>query len=162
VICSLLSLEKIDDIWARLTFDDGQAWEVSRRQVGPIGIGEALAMAQAEGLDLPSPAMIDAIWQCADLKIAPRPRSFVRWTAAEMNDPAAHAAQLAYVESQIVDRDFVLLVGAFKDVVRGNDGKIGLYGWHQLDGRPIQPYFTGHGMDWRDYSQGLRLVKVVR
>lgn len=161
MIHSLLSLEIVDDTWARLTFNDGQVWEVTRRQIGPVGIGEALAMAQAEGLDLPSPAMIDAIWQSADLKIAPHPRSFKRWTAAEMNDPNAIRDQLAHIEAQIAGREFVLLVGAFKDVVRGPDGRVGLYGWHQLNGKPIQPYFTGHGMDWIDYSQGLRLVRRV-
>lgn len=158
----LISSEAIDDAWARLTFDDGQVWEVTRRQIAPVGIGEALAMAQAEGLDLPSPAMIDAIWQSADLKITPRPRSFKHWTAAEMNDPTVHADQLANIENQIAGQDFVLLVGAYKDVVRGPDGRVGLYGWHQLNGKPIQPYFTGHGMDWIDYSQGLRLVRKVR
>lgn len=158
----LINLEAIDDTWARLTFDDGQVWEVTRRQIGPVGIGEALAMAQAEGLDLPSPTMIDAIWQSADLKIAPHPRSFAHWTAAEMNDPTVYAAQLAHIESQILGHEFILLVGAYKDVVRGPDGHVGLYGWHQLNGKPIQPYFTGHGLEWRDYSQGLRLVKVIR
>lgn len=157
----LTSSEAIDDVWARLTFDDGQIWEVTRRQVGPVGIGEALALAQAEGLDLPSPAVIDVIWQCADLKIAPHPRSFVRWTAAEMNDPNAIRDQLAHIEAQIAGHEFVLLAGAFKDVVRGPDGHVGLYGWHQLNGHPIQPYFTGHAMDWKDYSQGLRLVRRV-
>jgi hypothetical protein len=41
------------------------------------------------------------------------------------------------------------------------DGKVGIYGWHRLNGEPIQgttPYF-GHAMSWRDYSQGLRLCK---
>lgn len=78
-----------------------------------------------------------------------------------MNDPNAIRDQLAHIEAQIAGREFVLLVGAFKDVVRGPDGRIGLYGWHQLNGKPIQPYFTGHAMDWIDYSQGLRLVRKV-
>lgn len=157
----LQSSEVVDENWARLTFDDGQVWEVSRRQIGPVGIGEALSKAQAEGLDLPSPAIVDAVWQCADLKIAPHPRSFVHWTAAEMSDPAVYADQLAHIESEIAGREFTLLAGAFKDVVRGSDGHIGLYGWHQLNGHPLQPYFTGHAMDWKDYSQGLRLVRRV-
>jgi hypothetical protein len=79
-----------------------------------------------------------------------------------MNDPNMISDQLNHIEGQISGADFVLLVGEFKDVVRGSDGKIGLYGWHRLNGKPIQPYFTGHGLDWRDYSQGLRLVKKIR
>lgn len=157
----LTNLEAIDDVWARLTFDDGQVWEVTRRHVGPIGIGEALAMAQAEGLDLPSPAVVDMLWQCADLKISPHPRSFARWTMDEMSNAAVLSDQLAHIEGQVAGRGFVLLAGAFKDVVRGPDGLVGLYGWHQLDGRVIQPYFTGHGLEWKDYSQGLRLVRRI-
>jgi hypothetical protein len=158
----LLSYDIIDETWVRLNFDDGQIWEVSRRQIGPLGIGEALNKAKEQGLDLPSPAMVDIIWQCADVKIEPHPRNFIHWTATEMNDPNMISDQLNHIEGQISGADFVLLVGEFKDVVRGSDGKIGLYGWHRLNGKPIQPYFTGHGLDWRDYSQGLRLVKKIR
>ncbi len=155
----LSSSEIINEFWAKLIFDDGQIWEVSRRQIGPIGIGDALKMAESEGVDLPTPNMIDIIWQCADLKISPQVRTFKRWTADEMNDPEVYSDHLAKIEKQISGRDFILLAGAFKDVVRGPDGRIGLYGWHRLNGKPIQPYFTGHNLQWRDYSQGLRLIK---
>lgn len=157
----LKSSEVIDDVWARLTFEDDSILEVSRRQIGPLSIQEALELASDEGLDLPSPELIDAIWQAADLKIAPRPRSFVHWTSAEMNDPKVYAQQSERVEKEIAGQDFILLAGEFKDVVRGTNGKIGLYGWHQLNGKVLQPYFTGHAMSWKDYSQGLRLVKHI-
>jgi hypothetical protein len=153
--------EVIDDIWARLTFEDDSVIEVSRRQIGPLSIGEALEFANDMGLDLPSPELIDLIWNAADLKIKPRPRSFVHWTAAEMNDPKVYAEQVANVEKAIAGQEFTLLAGEFKDVVRGANGKIGLYGWHQLNGKVLQPYFTGHAMSWKDYSQGLRLTKRI-
>jgi len=35
---------------------------------------------------------------------------------------------------------------------------VAIYGWHKLDGKPIQPLYTGH-VDWYvDYSHGIRLV----
>ena len=36
--------------------------------------------------------------------------------------------------------------------------RVAIYGWHKLDGIPIQPLYTGHIYWWVDYSQGIRLV----
>ena len=33
-----------------------------------------------------------------------------------------------------------------------------IYGWHKLDGKPIQPLYVGHINWWVDYSHGRRLV----
>ena len=62
-------------------------------------------------------------------------------------------------------------VGAFiggikKDVVLSNSlldapGKVAIYGWHQLDGKPIQPLYVGHVNTWVDYSHGIRLIKKL-
>ena len=58
-----------------------------------------------------------------------------------------------------------LIAGIKKDVVISGkitrdarpDG-VAIYGWHQLDSKPIQPLYTGHIYWWVDYSQGIRLV----
>ncbi len=35
---------------------------------------------------------------------------------------------------------------------------VAIYGWHQADGRPLQPLYVGH-VDWYvDYSHGIRLL----
>lgn len=34
-----------------------------------------------------------------------------------------------------------------------------IYGWHQLNGVPIQPVYNGHGETYADYSHGIRLVR---
>ena len=58
-----------------------------------------------------------------------------------------------------------LIAGIKKDVVIS--GKISrdakpdreaIYGWHLLNGKPIQPLYTGHINWWVDYSHGIRLV----
>ena len=58
-----------------------------------------------------------------------------------------------------------LIAGIKKDVVIS--GKISrdakpdreaIYGWHKMDGAPIQPLYTGHINWWVDYSHGIRLV----
>ena len=33
-----------------------------------------------------------------------------------------------------------------------------IYGWHRLDGKPIQPEYNGHVNWYVDYSHGTRLV----
>lgn len=58
-----------------------------------------------------------------------------------------------------------LIAGILKDVVISgkilrskNTDRVAIYGWHKLDGKPIQPLYTGHVYWWVDYSQGIRLV----
>jgi hypothetical protein len=146
--------------WARVMYN-GQEWEVSPSYIAPVGIGEAAELAEANGAQLPVPGLVDAIWKAADLKVAPLPRQH-DGTPATMASQAAFDDQYARIQKQIAGRSYRLLAGTHKDVVRDpRTGKLGLYGWHQLDGSVIQPLFTGHSEAWIDYSQGLRLVRPV-
>ncbi len=56
-----------------------------------------------------------------------------------------------------------LVTGHKKDVVLTNrlesqPNQVAIYGWHQLNGRPIQPLYLGHENTYSDYSHGIRLV----
>ncbi len=58
-----------------------------------------------------------------------------------------------------------LIAGIKKDVVVSGKllrekkaDRVAIYGWHQLNGKPIQPLYTGHINWWVDYSHGIRLV----
>jgi hypothetical protein len=58
-----------------------------------------------------------------------------------------------------------LIAGIQKDVVISGrlsrtekPDRVAIYGWHKLNGEPIQPLYTGHIFWWVDYSQGIRLV----
>lgn len=57
-----------------------------------------------------------------------------------------------------------LIAGIKKDVIlsgkvsRDKPNREAIYGWHKLDGKPIQPLYTGHINWWVDYSHGMRLV----
>jgi hypothetical protein len=60
-------------------------------------------------------------------------------------------------------RQGALVSGHKKDVVitnqlSRNPGRIAIYGWHRLNGVPIQPLSTVHGACYADYSHGIRLV----
>jgi hypothetical protein len=58
-----------------------------------------------------------------------------------------------------------LIAGIKKDIVITDKlldstkrKKVAIYGWHLLNGKPIQPLYTGHVFWWVDYSQGVRLI----
>jgi hypothetical protein len=58
-----------------------------------------------------------------------------------------------------------LIAGIKKDVVISGKistdtrpNRVAIYGWHQLNGKPIQPLYTGHINWWVDYSHGIRLI----
>jgi hypothetical protein len=146
--------------WVPVTYQS-QTWNVSPSYIAPVVIREAANIAAAHGLDLPTPGLVDAIWKAADLKLQPLPRQH-DGTAATMASKATFDDQYRRIQAQIAGRPYQLLGGTHKDVVRDpQSGKIGIYGWHQLDGSIIQPFFAGHLESWIDYSQGLRLVQRV-
>lgn len=140
-------------------FSDGVEWYVAPIYIHPMGIGAAEDYARAYGCELPSPALVDAIWRDADLRIDAT--KMVRQhdnTLKTMASREMFDSQAALVERAFAGRDFRLAAGYCKDVVAHN-GKVGLYGWHRLDGSVIQPFYAGHARGWIDYSQGLRLVR---
>ena len=141
----------------------GVKWDVAPDYIGPISLKAAAEKAKEEGCELPSPDLVDLIWSIADLKLQPLPRTFQRWTQEEMSSPAVVADQQRRIMEQIQQKapdGYRLSAGAFKDVCL-SAGRVGLYGWHRLDGRPIQPFYAGHALSWADYSQGLRLCRRV-
>jgi hypothetical protein len=57
-----------------------------------------------------------------------------------------------------------LVAGTKKDLVLSNrleekSNRVAIYGWHKLDGRPIQPLNVSHINWYVDYSHGARLIK---
>lgn len=147
--------------WVRIVDTGGVAWEVSPLYIGGLSIGEAIKLAADHGCVLPTPDLVDCIWRAADLKVGPLPRTFRQWTYAEMAGPETLKDQAERIRKQIEGKNFRLLAGTHKDVVADpkRPGRVGLYGWHRLNGTPIQPEFYGHALAWKDYSQGLRLVR---
>lgn len=146
---------------------DGQRWAVSPVYVPFVGIGQAEEVSQRLGCELPSPGLVDAIWEAADIKLdATRLIRIHDGTPATMASKQTFDEQAERIAALVGDRtnhstDWQLQAGAFKDVVRAPGGKLGLYGWHRLDGTVIQPLYTGHARGWVDYSQGLRLCRRV-
>lgn len=107
---------------------------------------------------LPTKKMVDEIYKAAKVKLEPVPLYAFRDST-----PIMWHHHLI-VEGQRRGRKG-LIGGIQKDVVLSGkitrDAKpdrVAIYGWHKLDGQPIQPLYTGHIFWWVDYSQGIRLV----
>lgn len=108
---------------------------------------------------LPTRKMVDQIYKQASIKLPPKPLTENR------NSLSTFVEHNRIIESQRVGKPIGSLVaGIKKDVVVTNllqqrENRVAIYGWHQLDGKPIQPLTTVHVNWYVDYSHGIRLVK---
>lgn len=107
---------------------------------------------------LPTRKMVDDIYKAAKVKLAPVPMYAYRDSTPTMWQ------HHLIIEGQRKGRKG-LIAGIMKDVVisgkisrDAKSDRVAIYGWHQMDGKPIQPLYTGHIFWWVDYSQGIRLV----
>lgn len=124
----------------------------------PMTPQTAQRIADLFGCTLPTRKMVDAIDAQAELHLEPRPLTIDREavkTFAEHN---------AIIEGQRAGQRLGLLtIGIKKDVVLTprifeRPERLAIYGWRQLDGRPIQNLTVVHWSKYVDYSHGVRLV----
>lgn len=131
----------------------------------PLTPATAQAIADRLGCVLPTRRMVDAIHRAAPLKLAPSPipPSPAMTTApvfAQHNETVREQRAAALTAHPLG----TLVAGHKKDVVitpqlAAKPDKVAIYGWHRLDGTPIQPLYLGHTAKWVDYSHGIRLVR---
>jgi len=131
-----------DDNWARIN-------------ITPLA---AQKIADSFNCFLPTRKMVDDIYKAAKVKLEPVPMYAFRDSTPTM----WHHHLM--IEGQRQGRKG-LIAGIQKDVVISGrisrdpkPDRVAIYGWHKLDGNPIQPLYTGHIYWWVDYSQGIRLV----
>jgi hypothetical protein len=124
----------------------------------PLTPMTAQAIADSLHCFLPTRKMVDDIYRAAAVKLEPVPMYALRDSAVTM----FHHNLI--IEGQRRLRKG-LIAGIKKDVVITGQvprdpkpDRVAIYGWHKLDGTPIQPLYTGH-VDWYvDYSHGIRLA----
>jgi hypothetical protein len=128
--------------------------------LAPLSPMAAERVAGRLGCTLPTPRMVDAIYESAAVKLDPSP---IPPSPAMTTVPIF----LQHNETVLAQRRGkplgLLVAGHKKDVVIANKvferpGKVAIYGWHKPDGQPIQPLYTGHTASWVDYSHGIRFV----
>jgi hypothetical protein len=128
----------------------------------PMNLYTAAAVATKLGFVLPTRKIVDAIYAQAAFHFAPQPMT----AGPQMRSTQYYLVHNEKIEAQsrlLGIPEGALVSGDKKDVVLSNrlernPGKIAIYGWHRLDGEPIQPLSTVHGACYADYSHGIRLV----
>ncbi len=112
---------------------------------------------------LPTRKMVDDIYIAAKVKLEPIPMFAFRDSTVTMYQ------HHLIIEGQRKLRGG-LIAGIKKDIVISGKidenkiplgigtGRVAIYGWHKLNGKPIQPLYTGHLNWYVDYSHGVRLV----
>jgi hypothetical protein len=122
----------------------------------------AQLLADRSGTSLPTPAMVDATWLAAPVKLGP---DSIAPSAAMVTIPVfvAHNAMVGARRRADAHPMGALTAGHKKDVVLTPrlDSlvlRVAIYGWHLPDGKPIQPLNTWHTTGHVDYSHGIRLV----
>ena len=125
----------------------------------PMTPQTAQRLADLFGCVLPTRKIVDAIDAVAEVRLAPQPLT------EDRESVAAFVLSNEKIEAQRQGKPLgPLVTGAKKDIVLSNKAherpdRLAIYGWRQLDGKPIQPLTNVH-VDWYvDYSHGVRLVR---
>lgn len=131
----------------------------------PMNLHTATDVAERFGFVLPTRKMVDAIYQQSAAHLRPQPMQ----AGPQMRSTGYYTKHDRSIREQRTSLGIplgALIAGHKKDVVISNrllshPGRIAIYGWHQPDGRPIQPLSTVHGANYADYSHGIRLVSDI-
>ena len=133
----------------------------------PMGPVIAQKIANLFGAAMPTAKLVDDIYSKAGLKLAPIPLAI---PDADKVTPATFLQHSNSIEVQRIGSGLplgTLVGGTKKDVVISNKivdparpGHVVIYGWHELNGVPIQPLTNIHSASYVDYSHGIRLMNV--
>ncbi len=118
---------------------------------------------------LPTKKMVDQIYKAALCKVRPQPippsNTMITVPVFAQHNDSVKSIRLSVLSQYPLG---TLVGGTKKDVIISNSiyqnlktnvsKPVVIYGWHQLNGAPIQPVYNGHGETYADYSHGIRLV----
>jgi len=128
----------------------------------PMNLYTASTVAKRLGYILPTRKIVNAIYSQSAFHLSPEPMTAgpemrsTEYYRIHNEKIAAQFRMLGVMLGQLVSghkKDVVLT-----NLLDSNRGRIAIFGWHRLDGVPIQPLSTVHGACYADYSHGIRLV----
>jgi hypothetical protein len=125
----------------------------------PMSPQTALFVADRFDCCLPTRKMVDDAFKAATVKLHPLPLTEAR------EAPATFHHHNRIIENQRTGKPLgELVAGIKKDVVVSNrlgekPNRVGIYGWHHPNGKPIQTLNVAHVNWYVDYSHCIRLVK---
>jgi len=133
----------------------------------PMGPITAQRAADFFGCMLPTRKLVDHIYTQADIHLSPVTYAPVgsqnEGVPKFIEHNTAIEAQLSTAGASLGQ----LIGGTKKDVVLSNliidpsrPGHVTIYGWHQLNGTPIQPLTNIHSNSYVDYSHGIRYINA--
>ncbi len=140
----------------------GSDEDFCRVPMGPITAQKA---ADFYGTCMPTRKLVDEIYVNAEVKLAP----VTYYPVGNQNESVAKFIEHnEAIEAQRAAAGAIpgqLVGGIKKDVVLSNKitdpsrtHHVTIYGWHTLDGNPIQPLYNGHFDTYVDYSHGIRYL----
>ncbi|KAA3608871.1 MAG: T9SS C-terminal target domain-containing protein, partial [Calditrichaeota bacterium] len=132
----------------------------------PMGPITAQKVADFFGTALPTRKLVNHIYQNAEIKLAP----VTYFPVGNANEKVPKFIEHNdAIEQQFESSGGIpgqLIGGTKKDVVLSNKiidpsrpNHVVIYGWHKLDGDPIQPLTNIHNDSYVDYSHGIRYLK---
>ncbi len=131
----------------------------------PLSPRTAQRLADRLNGSLPTPAMVDAAWAAADVRLAPQ-RIAPRDSIESVRTVEYFERHTSLILGQrmlkgVEPHEFV--AGHKKDVVispllAASPGKVAVYGMHRPDGTPNQELSTVSEAEWVYYNHGVRLV----
>ena len=107
---------------------------------------------------LPTTKMVEEIYTQSKVKLEPIPMYAFRDSTITMWQHHLMIEALRKGKRGLISgikKDVVL---SNKIIEQGKTNRVAIYGWHQLNGTPIQPLYAGHINSYVDYSHGIRLV----
>lgn len=127
----------------------------------------AQRIADAWNCVMPTTKMVTLLWHSTPNKLPPQP-----WGPpydASMMSTDRIVKHNARIEQSIASRGIdcsKLTVGHKKDIVLTNKlvikpKQVAIFGWHMLNGKPIQPLYLGHENTYSDYSHSVRLISRI-
>lgn len=126
----------------------------------PLTLPSATAIANDLGCILPTKKIVNEIYKNSSIQLKPQPLP----PGPQMRSSGYFLKHQNMIEKQRAGcPSGELTSGHKKDIVLTNrllnrPDRIAIYGWHKLDGEPIQPLSTVHGARYADYSHGVRLI----
>ncbi|WP_373399522.1 hypothetical protein V8V91_07400 [Algoriphagus halophilus] len=129
----------------------------------PMNPHTAQRLADALGASLITAKISEQIYTQAEVKLDPFFYKPVGRENESVEKFILHNSQIEQQKKEGQGQNGQLIAGIKKDVILSNrlansPSKVVIYGWHKLDGLPIQPVYSGH-VDWYvDYSHGIRLM----
>lgn len=137
----------------------------------PLTPISAQLLADHVGAVLPTRKIVDILYQYASVKLPPHPFPPSPWMVRPvefLKHDKTIDEELSSATTEARLWPPLLLAGHKKDIVLSNvleekPHRLAIYGWHKLDGKPIQSVSTYHGDWYADYSHGTRLIaKTMR